>query len=271
MTEHPDPRTNRISLGGEVEPEHVPGSPNEWQQPRAEPEEAGLAGPVGPLQEHDLSGVDQKRGARQSWEPPDYRDRVLEPDGRIARSERFGVHADSTRYGSDGLASRVAATPVASPGVTNQLAGPVDGADVGPDSETPADEPPKRKRVSKWDRPPEPHDWRFYVGGLGKILITIGLLMFGFVAYQLWGTGIETARAQNKLENEFEELFAETQTSTASPTSVATTAPPTATVPASTASPQPTESIEARPVATSSPPGSAFPTTAPAPVEQDIP
>lgn len=32
--------------------------------------------------------------------------------------------------------------------------------------------------------------------------------MFGFVAYQLWGTGIENARAQNRLENDFEELLA---------------------------------------------------------------
>src|SRR5215213_6120035 len=103
----------------------------------------------------DLSGVDPQRGAGQSWEPPDYRDRVLEPDGRIARSERFGVHADSTRYGSDGLASRVATPPVASPGVTEQLAAPVDGADGAPGSPTPDEKPPKPKRVSKWDRPPE--------------------------------------------------------------------------------------------------------------------
>ena len=32
--------------------------------------------------------------------------------------------------------------------------------------------------------------------------------MFGFVAYQLWGTGIETARAQRALESEFEDLLA---------------------------------------------------------------
>jgi len=64
----------------------------------------------------------------------------------------------------------------------------------------------RRTRVSKCDRPPPPHDWRYFVGGLGKVLIVTGLLMFGFVAYQLWGTGIETARAQNKLENQFEQL-----------------------------------------------------------------
>ncbi len=63
--------------------------------------------------------------------------------------------------------------------------------------------------MSKWDRPPDPHDWRYFVGGAGKVLITIGLLLFGFVAYQLWGTGIETARTQNRLENEFEQLVSQ--------------------------------------------------------------
>ena len=65
----------------------------------------------------------------------------------------------------------------------------------------------RRNRVSRWDRPPPPKDWRYFVGGFGKILIATGLLKFGFVAYQLWGTGIETARAQNRLENTFEEQF----------------------------------------------------------------
>ncbi|WP_394937334.1 hypothetical protein [uncultured Ilumatobacter sp.] len=41
------------------------------------------------------------------------------------------------------------------------------------------------------------------------MLIATGLLMFGFVAYQLWGTGIETARAQNQLESEFDAKLAE--------------------------------------------------------------
>lgn len=65
----------------------------------------------------------------------------------------------------------------------------------------------RRRRVSRWDRPPPPKDWRYVVGTIGRVLIVTGLLMFGFVAYQLWGTGIETARAQNALENTFEEQF----------------------------------------------------------------
>jgi sortase A len=86
--------------------------------------------------------------------------------------------------------------------------------------------------VRKFDRPAPPHDWRWWVGGVGKTLIATGLLLFGFVAYQLWGTGIETARAQNSLENEFEELLAGTPPTTAAPTptSVDDTVAPSSTV-----------------------------------------
>jgi sortase A len=77
-------------------------------------------------------------------------------------------------------------------------------------------------RVRKFDRPAPPHDWRWWVSGVGKVLIATGLLMFGFVAYQLWGTGIETARAQNSLETEFEDLLAGTTPST----TVVVTPPP---------------------------------------------
>ncbi len=78
------------------------------------------------------------------------------------------------------------------------------------DSDVPVDDRDLTRggRLRKWDRPPPPHDWRWYVGNLGKTLITVGLLMFGFVAYQLWGTSIETAAAQSQLEDEFTTLLA---------------------------------------------------------------
>ena len=94
----------------------------------------------------------------------------------------------------------------------------------------------RANHVSKWDRPPPPKDWRYFVGGFGKVLITIGLLMFGFVAYQLWGTGIETARAQNRLEDQFEQAIEQQQVTTTSP-AAATTAPADTTLPATTTPP----------------------------------
>src|SRR5690606_14341549 len=117
--------------------------------------------------------------------------------------------------------------------------------------------------MSRWDRPPQPRDWRYWVGGLGKVLIVSGLLMFGFVGYQLWGTGIETARAQRALEDEFEELVASYQEQ-APPETAPPTAPPTG-----TAAPT-TEPTDTAPTDTQ-PPDTVPPETVPEAVVQDLP
>jgi sortase A len=74
------------------------------------------------------------------------------------------------------------------------------------------------------------------MAGVGRTLVTVGLLLLLFVAYQLWGTGVLTARAQNDLEDEFARLksdFATTTststTSTDAPTTTTTSAPSTTT------------------------------------------
>lgn len=54
------------------------------------------------------------------------------------------------------------------------------------------------------ERAPIRRDWYWFLGRLGQTLITIGVLMFLFVGYQLWGTGIEESQAQNRLESQFE-------------------------------------------------------------------
>ena len=52
------------------------------------------------------------------------------------------------------------------------------------------------------------------VGGIGRTLIGVGLLLLLFVAYQLWGTSIQEARAQDRLGNEFEAALSTTTTTT---------------------------------------------------------
>ncbi len=44
---------------------------------------------------------------------------------------------------------------------------------------------------------------RRVVGAIGRTFITVGILILLFVAYQLWGTGIYTAREQDKLQQQF--------------------------------------------------------------------
>ncbi len=44
---------------------------------------------------------------------------------------------------------------------------------------------------------------RNVVGAVGKIFVTLGLLILLFVAYQLWGTGIYESQQQSKLASQF--------------------------------------------------------------------
>jgi sortase A len=44
---------------------------------------------------------------------------------------------------------------------------------------------------------------RRIIGGVGRGLVTIGILILLFVAYQLWGTGLYEAREQNALQSQF--------------------------------------------------------------------
>src|SRR5204863_4188239 len=72
---------------------------------------------------------------------------------------------------------------------------------------------------------------RRVLGAVGRVLVTTGLLLLLFVAYQLWGTGIYEARAQNDLQHQFEQAqrrAAETSTTTSTTTTTpaATTTQP---------------------------------------------
>jgi sortase A len=91
--------------------------------------------------------------------------------------------------------------------------------------------------------------WRV-IGAVGRTLVTLGVLVLLFVAYQLWGTGVQAARAQADLRSEFLESLATTTT----------TAPATTTAPPATeAAPEP----DPAPTTTAPPPPT---TAAPAPV-----
>jgi len=61
---------------------------------------------------------------------------------------------------------------------------------------------------------------------LGFMLIASGLLMFLFVGYQLWGTGIQEAQSQNRLENSFKNLFVESSVEKPGPGIPSTTREP---------------------------------------------
>lgn len=77
--------------------------------------------------------------------------------------------------------------------------------------------------IKRWSWPKRV-DWRRIIGGIGITLIVSGLLLLGLIAYQLWGTGIQTREAQRTLANEFNSLVASTSTTTTLP-STSTTEP----------------------------------------------
>ncbi|MGI9605021.1 MAG: sortase [Acidimicrobiales bacterium] len=62
------------------------------------------------------------------------------------------------------------------------------------------------------------------LGSIGRFLITSGVVVLLFVGYQLWGTGLQEASAQDSLGSDFDELLLETPATT-----TPTTVPPTTT------------------------------------------
>lgn len=65
------------------------------------------------------------------------------------------------------------------------------------------------------------------IAGLGRTLITLGLLILLFVGYQLWGTGLYEARAQHRLEDEFDDRVEEYRSTTTRPPRTTTPGPST--------------------------------------------
>jgi sortase A len=78
------------------------------------------------------------------------------------------------------------------------------------------------------------------IAGFGRTLVTLGLLILLFVAYQLWGTGVLTARAQSDLKQEFVEARERLDDG-------ANTVGPTTSTPPSTVRPTPTTRPLTRP------------------------
>ena len=70
--------------------------------------------------------------------------------------------------------------------------------------------------------------WARIVAGIGRTMITAGLLILLFVAHQLWGTGLAEARAQDDLRESFQASLAATTPATSAPTTTSTTPSTTA-------------------------------------------
>jgi sortase A len=67
---------------------------------------------------------------------------------------------------------------------------------------------------------------RRIIGGVGRALVTTGILILLFVAYQLWGTGFYEAREQSRLKSEFAKELAREKAKQANATPTTTTTLP---------------------------------------------
>ena len=87
------------------------------------------------------------------------------------------------------------------------------------------------------------------LGGVGRSLITAGTLILLFVAYQLWGTGLQEAKSQRALSKEFAAKTAEIRRSTTTSTSTTptTTAPGVTTTTGTGLTAVPTKPVDLEP------------------------
>jgi sortase A len=69
-------------------------------------------------------------------------------------------------------------------------------------------------------------DLRQVIRGFGKTLISVGILLFLFVAYQLWGTGIAERRGQKALEASFERRLLTSPPTLPTPGALSSAEPP---------------------------------------------
>lgn len=83
--------------------------------------------------------------------------------------------------------------PIEEPGISFDYGGGHGESQVLPASDGEDDVPPMLARI---------------IGGIGRLFITVGVLLLLFAGFQLWGTGLAEARAQDDLSKRFADRLA---------------------------------------------------------------
>jgi len=79
------------------------------------------------------------------------------------------------------------------------------------------------------------------VGAIGRLFVTVGVLVLLFVSYQLWGTGLYADREQDRLFDDFISVLSESPTATSTTTS--STSPESPTTTSTTSAPAPLPAV----------------------------
>jgi len=186
VADEPDVGPHPITIGCQINTTHDRRTAFERKESGAQSEQTRLPRTIGTTQQHDLAALDAQRDAGQRGERTDQRHRFDEVHHRcVGRRIRSGCGGRLlTGHTTRTLSAR------SSPEPDRYRRSPV----ITPDHRGAT---PRRHET--------PRDWYWFLGRLGQILIVTGVLLFLFVGYQLWGTGIEESQAQSRLRDRFEE------------------------------------------------------------------
>ena len=154
---------------GEIDTQHFSLARAQWQQTRAQPQQRGLARAVRAAEQQHLARLDLEIGACERGKSSEHADG--RPKAYAAQPELRGPGVRYRAKLTEGLVTAANRT----------------------------DHRARPSRHSKYH-----HAVRTAIAGMGRTLVTLGLLILLFVVYQLWGTGIFTARAQENLKSDFQ-------------------------------------------------------------------
>lgn len=210
--QEPDPAADPAAVVAQVVAEDGGVALDDRHEAGAAPQEGGLARPVRTLEQDDLAPLDGEVGPGEGREAADQGDGASEVDGGL-----HGRAHDSADLPRTTLSAVLTSDPT------------VEQGDPEP-SPAPDERPPSRHRIAR------------VVGAVGRLMMTTGVVILLLVAYQLWGTSLQTNRHQDRLGDEFAALQGSTPATT---TPTTTTEAPTTTegAPAATTPAQPAPTV----------------------------
>lgn len=205
MTDEPELAANRSAIDPEIVPEHDGGAVNDRHQAGAGAQERGLPGTVWSRQENHLAGSDVEVDAREGGEASEKADGGAEVDSEAHASgprlpggpsvpPRRPAFSSAFRKGLD----TAAPTPVPPPQLpaddfaASALAGASARAGAARVEPAPEAAAPKGGGI----------DLASILSVTGRTLIALGLLVLGFVAFELLGTNVAESRTQASLRDD---------------------------------------------------------------------
>lgn len=230
MADEPKVPTNRPPVGPKVVPEHDGGAFNDGHQPGAGAQQRGLPGAVRPGQKHHLADADVEVDARKGREASQQADGGAEVDGEAhAREARLPAAGSQPprrpRFTSAFRDALGSAPPRTAPPVT----APLDPEQVAAEALSGASARAATAAVERPTETPSPYrrpDLAQVLSVTGRLLIALGLLIIGFVGFELLGTNLAEAADQADLKAELTVPPPPTDLATSQPVSGPAPPPP---------------------------------------------